>query len=102
MFFKTQDIIVNELLLDENFFIYFSDDDLCRRIKSLNKTVIQVREAKSIHQHGSIKVKNKYLKKFIREFNFSKDRYYYYYKTNNHQKLLNEFKKKYLVFFLNF
>jgi N-acetylglucosaminyl-diphospho-decaprenol L-rhamnosyltransferase len=94
MFFKTQDIIENELLLDENFFIYFSDDDLCRRIKNLNKTVIQVYEAKSIHQHGSIKVKNKYLKKFIREFNFSKDRYYYYYKTNNHQILLDEFKKK--------
>ena len=94
MFFKTQNIIKNNLLFDENFFIYYSDDDLCRRIKNLNKTIIQVSDAKSIHEHGSIKVKNKYLKKFIREYNLSYDRYYYYYKTNNHKKLINEFKKK--------
>ncbi len=94
MFFKTSNVIENDLLFDENFFIYFSDDDLCRRIKNFNKTVIQVRDAKSIHQHGEIKVKNRYLKKFIREFNFNKDQYYYFYKTNNHHSLLNEFKKK--------
>ncbi len=94
MLFKTSNIIENDLLFDDNFFIYFSDDDLCRRIKKINKTVIQVFDARSTHQHGSIKVKNKYLKKFIREFNFSKDQYYYFYKTNNHHNLLNRFKKK--------
>jgi len=94
MFFKTSNIIENDLLFDENFFIYFSDDDLCRRIKKFNKTIIQVHNAKSMHQHGEIKVKNKYLKKFIREFNFSKDRYYYFYKTDNHRTSLDAFKKK--------
>ncbi len=95
MFFQTSNIIKNNLLFDENFFIYFSDDDLCRRIKKLNKTVIQIYDSKSIHQHGEIKVKNKYLKKFIREFNFSKDQYYYFYKINKHNFLLNKFKKKF-------
>ena len=100
MFFQTSNIIKNNLLFDENFFIYFSDDDLCRRVKKLNKTVIQVYDSKSIHQHGEIKVKNKYLKKFIREFNFSKDQYYYFYKTNRHHFLLNKFKKKIPILFI--
>ena len=94
MFFKTLNIIENDLLFDENFFIYFSDDDLCRRVKNFNKSVIQIYDARSIHQHGEIKVKNKYIKKFIREFNFSKDQYYYFYKINRHHDLLKSFKKK--------
>ncbi len=41
MFFKKKDII-DIGLFDENFFIFFSDDDLCRKIKKKNKYVIQV------------------------------------------------------------
>lgn len=94
MFFKTKDIKENKLFFDENFFLYYSDDDLCRQIKNLNKSIIQVFDAKSIHQHGLIKVKNIFFKKFVREYNLSHDKYYYYYKNNNHQNLLDKFKKK--------
>ena len=94
MFFKTKNIIDNELLFDENFFLYYSDDDLCRRVKKLNKTVIQVYQAKCIHQHGSLKIKNIFVKKFIREYNLKFDHFYYYYKVNKHQVVLNSFKKK--------
>ena len=65
MFFKTKDIKENKLFFDENFFLYYSDDDLCRQIKNLNKSIIQVFDAKSIHQHGLIKVKNIFFKKFV-------------------------------------
>ena len=94
MFFKTKNIIDNELLFDENFFLYYSDDDLCRRVKKLNKTVIQVYQAKCIHQHGILKIKNIFVKKFIREYNLKFDHFYYYYKVNKHQVVLNSFKKK--------
>ena len=94
MFFKTKNIIDNELLFDENFFLYYSDDDLCRRVKKLNKTVIQVYQAKCIHQHGILKIKNIFVKKFIREYNLKSDHFYYYYKVNKHQVVLNSFKKK--------
>jgi|TARA_B100001093_G_scaffold353704_1_gene338156 GT2 family glycosyltransferase len=94
MFFKTKEILQNNLLFDENFFLYYSDVDLCRRIKVLEKSIIQVFDAKAIHQHGILKVKNIYLKKFIREFNFTHDQYYYYYKINKHNFLLDKFKKK--------
>jgi len=94
MLFKTKNIIDNELLFDENFFLYYSDDDLCRRVKKLNKTVIQVYQAKCIHQHGSLKIKNIFVKKFIREYNLKFDHFYYYYKVNKHQVVLNSFKKK--------
>lgn len=94
MFFKTKNIIDNELLFDENFFLYYSDDDLCRRVKKLNKTVIQVYQAKCIHQHGILKIKNIFVKKFIREYNLKFDHFYYYYKVKKHQVVLNSFKKK--------
>ena len=94
MFFKTKNIIDNELLFDENFFLYYSDDDLCRRVKKLNKTVIQVYQAKCVHQHGILKIKNIFVKKFIREYNLKFDHFYYYYKVNKHQVVLNSFKKK--------
>ena len=61
--FKKKDIL--ELgLIDENFFIYFLDDELCRRIKQKNRSVIQIFDAKAQHVHGQLKVKN-FLKKII-------------------------------------
>ena len=84
------------------FFLYYSDDDLCRRVKKLKKYIIQVYDSKCIHQHGIIKVKNRYLKKFIREYNLSFDKYYYFYKINNHQSLINLYKKRIPLFILKF
>jgi len=102
MLFKTKNLIENDLFFDENFFIYYSDYDLCRRIKNLNKSIIQIYEAKCIHQHGIIKVKNKYIKKFIFEYNFTFDRYYYFFKINKHLNLVNEYKKRIPLFVTRF
>ncbi len=85
MMFKTEDFKKNNLLFDENFFLYFSDDDLCRTIKFMKKSVIQIKDSICIHQHGNIKVKNKYMKIYIREYNFTHDMLYYFYKKKNKQ-----------------
>tara|TARA_B100000900_G_C20518772_1_gene691252 strand:+ start:231 stop:1112 length:882 start_codon:yes stop_codon:yes gene_type:complete len=96
MMFKTEDFKKNNLLFDENFFLYFSDDDLCRTIKFMKKSVIQIKDSICIHQHGNIKVKNKYMKIYIREYNFTHDMLYYFYKkkTNNYFEMIRNFKKK--------
>ena len=94
MLFKTEDFEKKMIFFDENFFLYFSDDDLCRRIKNFKKSIIQVYEAKCIHQHGIIKVRNKYQKIFIREYNFTHDKFYYFYKMNEHLSIIDSFKKK--------
>ncbi len=83
MLFRTEDFKKNNLLFDENFFLYFSDDDLCRTIKSLNKYIIQTKDSACIHQHGIIKVTNKYLKIYIKEYNYTHDMLYYFYKKKN-------------------
>ena len=102
MLFKTQELKMNNLLFDENFFLYFSDDDLCRNIKLLNKSIIQINDSKCIHQHGNIKIKNKYLKIYAREFNFTHDQLYYFYKEKNEKyyEILNNFKKKIPIYYL--
>ena len=102
MLFRTNDLIENNLFFDESFFLYFSDDDLCRRIKKINKFIIQVHDSKCIHQHGIIKVKNKYIKKFIREYNYTFDKYYYFFKINNHINLINTYKRRIPLFVLKF
>ena len=94
MLFKTVEFRESKIYFDENFFLYFSDYDLCRRIKNSKKAIIQVYNSKCIHQHGVIKVKSKIKKIFIREYNFTHDRFYYFYKHNNHVEILNNFKKK--------
>ena len=91
--FKKSDML--ELgLLDENFFIYFEDDDLCKRIKLKNKSVIQIFDAKAQHVHGQLKVKNFLKKIFIRNYNFTYDELYYYFKINKHHEKYEYLKKK--------
>jgi len=86
-------------LFDQNFFLYFSDDDLCGRIRKLNKSIIQVYDAICLHKHGNIKVTNKFYKIFIREYNFTHDRLYYFFKNNKHQELINFYKKRRFLYF---
>ena len=57
-------------LFDEEFFLYFLDYDLCRRIKNINKSVIQVYKAKAIHTHGQLKIRNRLKKIFFRNYFF--------------------------------
>jgi N-acetylglucosaminyl-diphospho-decaprenol L-rhamnosyltransferase len=96
MLFRTLDIKRYNLFFDENFFLYFSDDDLCRKVKLLNRSVIQIKDAVCIHQHGIIKVKNKFKKIYIREFNYTHDMLYYFYKIKNEQsyKIIRDFQRK--------
>ena len=96
MLFRTLDIQKYDLFFDENFFLYFSDVDLCRKIKILNKSIIQTNEAVCIHQHGIIKIKNKFKKIYIREYNYTHDMLYYFFKIKNKQNLeiIRNFQKK--------
>ena len=91
--FKKKDII--ELgLLDENYFLYFVDYDLCRMVREKNKSVIQVYSAKAQHSHGQSKVKNKLKRTFLRSYHFTYDELYYYYKINKHYEKYQNLKKK--------
>ena len=97
--FKVSDI-KNIGLFDENFFLYFLDDDLCRRIKRIKKSIIQVSNSKAVHTHGQLKVKNKLKKIFFRNYYFSYEELYYFYKINFHQEKYYEIKKKIPKYFL--
>jgi len=96
MLFRTEEFKKYDLLFDENFFLYFSDDDLCRKIKSFNRSIIQIKDSTCIHQHGIIKIKNEYLKTYIREFNFTHDMLYYFHKkkTKKSEEIIDDFRKK--------
>ena len=95
MLMNKEDIKNYNLYFDENFFLYFSDDDLCRKIKNLNKSIIQSKEATCIHQHGNLKIKNKLKKIFIREFHFTFDQLYYFYKLNKKNDILAKYERKF-------
>ena len=91
--FKVKDAI-NIGLLDEKFFLYFLDDDFCRRIKSIKKSIIQVYSAKATHAHGYLKVKNRFKKILFANYYFYFEELYYLYKINSHQQKYNSLKKK--------
>jgi GT2 family glycosyltransferase len=97
--FKVKDII-NLGLLDEEFFLYFVDIDLCKRIKSIKKSIIQVHSSKAIHETGHLKVKNRFKKIFFANYYFYYEELYYLYKTNLHQRKYDYFKKKIPKFFV--
>ena len=91
--FKKKDFI--EIgLFDENFFLYFSEFDICRRAIDRKKSIIQVFNSKAQHVHGQIKVQNFLKKIFIRNFHFTFDELYYFYKINKHHDIFNKLKKK--------
>ena len=91
--FKKKDIF--ELgLFDENFFLYYLDFELCRRITNRKKSIIQIFDAKAQHVHGQLKVKNLLKKIFIRNYNFTFDELYYFFKINKHSEIFKNLKKK--------
>jgi GT2 family glycosyltransferase len=95
MFFETKKIY-DLGCLDENFFIYYSDYDLCRRIYKIKKSIIQIQDSFCTHTHGISKVGNKYKKIFLRENNLLFDELYYFYKIDKHIEKLKNLKKKIL------
>lgn len=102
MFLKTSEFIENNLFFDENLFLYFSDDDLCRRIRLVNRSVIQIFDARCIHQHGNLKVRNKLKKIFFREYYMTYDKFYYFFKINKHHDQVSSFRKKFLLLVFKF
>ena len=91
--FKSKDI--KEIgFLDENFFLYYEDDDLCRKIKKKNMSVIQIYDAKAQHIHGHSKVENLLKRTFLRNYHFTYDELYYYFKVNMHDEKYRKLKKK--------
>jgi len=79
---------------DENFFLYFSDDHLCKKIRNKKLSIIQSFNAKAIHIHGISKVNNFIKKLFLREFNFTYDEMYYYHCQKLKIEFINKNKKK--------
>jgi GT2 family glycosyltransferase len=85
---------------DENFFLFFSDDDLCKKIKINKKSIIQSFSAKAKHQHGQSKVRNELKKIFLRNFHYTFDEMYYYYKYYKSLHIYNKLKKKIFIYIL--
>ena len=93
MFFRKKDFI-DIGLFNELFFIFYSDDDLCRKIKKENKHILQVFDAKCLHTHGVSKVKNFFKKIYLREHYFLLDKLYYFYKSENYKESINKERNK--------
>ena len=83
-------------LFDEDFFIYFPDFEIGRRIKKLKKSTIQVYEAKAIHEMGYLKIDNPIKKIFFRNYYFTLDELIYYHKENKFNDVYFVLKKKIL------
>lgn len=82
MFMRTEDI-KKIGMFNENLFIYFSDDDLCKKIQNTGKYIAQIYTSKSIHTHGISKVKNKFKRIYLRELYFTLDELIYFNEINN-------------------
>tara|TARA_B100000787_G_scaffold170166_2_gene164493 strand:+ start:575 stop:1444 length:870 start_codon:yes stop_codon:yes gene_type:complete len=87
-------------LFDEDFFIYFPDFEIGRRIKNLNKSIIQVFDAKAIHEMGNLKINNIIKKVFFRNYYFTIDELIYYHKGNSFNHVYLDLKKKILTLIL--
>jgi len=90
-------------MFDENFFLYFLDEDICRKAFKKKKSTIQMSAVKAIHVHGIPKTKNFFKKIFLKSYHFTYDELYYHFKINNHNKIFSKLKKKmpnYLIKFL--
>ena len=84
---------------NENMFLFFSDDDLCKKIRNSNRSVIQSRSAEAFHIHGNSKVKNILKKIYLKEFNMTYDQLYYFHINKLENILLKKIKKQHLNYF---
>ena len=89
-------------MFDERLFLFYSDDDLCRKFKNLNKPVIQAFNAKAIHTHGINKVKNIFKGIFLKEFYMTFDELQYYLISGNYQDKFYKLKSKILNYCIKF
>ena len=77
-------------LFDEDFFLYYPDLEIGRRVKSLNKSIIQIYDTKAFHTMGKLKISNPIIRVFYRNYFYTYDGLLYYYKANSHLQPLNE------------
>ena len=97
MFAKTEDL-KKVGMFNEELFIFFSDDDLCKKIKKINKHIVQIYDSKCIHIHGISKVKNKINRVYLRELYFTLDELIYFKNINKNKfKKLESKIKNYLI-----
>ena len=97
MLVRTEDFL-KVGLFNENLFIYFSDDDLCKKMKTINKHTVQLYESNCIHVHGISKVKNKFNKIYLRELYFTLDELIYFKDINKNK--VNRLKSKITNYFI--
>lgn len=97
MFVKMEDL-QKVGMFNENLFIFFSDFELCKKIKIINKHIVQIYNSKCIHVHGISKVKNKFYKIYLKELYFTLDELVYF-KDISDQKI-NKLKSKILNYCL--
>jgi|TARA_B110000914_G_C15385890_1_gene410046 GT2 family glycosyltransferase len=79
---------------NESLFLFYSDDDLCRKFKKSNKSVIQIFSSKAYHSHGVSKVKNIFKRIYLKEFNMTYDELFYHSKIIKSDERFYKLKKK--------
>ena len=89
-------------MFDENFFLYFLDEDICIKDLKKKKSTIQISSVKAIHEHGTPKTKNFFKKIFLRNYHFTYDKLYYHFKINSHDEIFNKLQKKIPNYFIKF
>lgn len=95
-------------LFDEDFFLYYPDIEIGRRVKSTNKSIIQIFRSRAFHSMGRLKINNPIKRVFFRNYFYTLDELIYYHKVNLHLKPLenlkneipNLFKKMFLNLFI--
>ena len=90
-------------MFDEKYFIFYEDDDLCKRVRLIKKSVIQIHNVRAVHQHGQGKsVKNSLKRLFIVNYNMTFSELYYFYKNNDHHEKYNRLKSKITKYTIKF
>ncbi|MDA7770394.1 glycosyltransferase [Candidatus Pelagibacter sp.] len=87
---------------NENLFLFYSDDDLCRKFKNSKKSVLQICSAKAYHSHGVSKVKNIFKRIYLKEFNMTFDELFYHSMIVKNDDKFYKLKKKIFNYFLKF
>ena len=92
-------------LFDEDFFLYYPDIEIGRRVKSTNKSIIQIFRSRAFHSMGRLKINNPIKRVFFRNYFYTLDELIYYHKVDLHLKpmenLKNEIPNLFKKMFLN-
>jgi len=87
-------------MFNENLFLFYSDNDLCRKFSQIGKSIIQIHSAKAVHSHGISKVKNIFKRIYLKEFNMTFDELIYFSKEKKINIKFVKLKKKIFNYFI--